>query len=314
MAVKKAAPKSARSKATTPKSARSTATTLKSAMSKATTPKKSTVKSVVKKSTAKKSAVKKSAVKKSVAKKVTTKPPKKAALKATTRKKAVSKPAKKATSKGARSKATTKKVAETIVIPEAPILASRNARLEIVSTPLAATPAPILAPVTPAPVPAAQPQKPGASNRVIFAVVVGIILLGVIVWAKGNNSNSANKPIATPTATSTPSATPTPTPSDTAETLTAHEAPQGVVAHYTSTGATIFWKAPTALQGLSGYNVEISVSNGPWKLISTVPATQLSLDVTKENGNGWTSFKVSSVYTDSETVAAKAFGLPGTYS
>ena len=295
MAVKKAASKSARSKAPTAKATRSKATTPKRAVSKA-----STVKKVAKKSTVKKSAVKKSA-------------PKSARSKATTPKNARSKAT---TSKGARSKATTKKVAESIVIPEAPILASRNARVEIVSTPMAAAPAPILTPAVPTPASAAPPQKPGASNRVIFAVVVGIILLGLIVWAKGQNSNSASKATTTPTATatSTPSVTPTPTPSDTAETLTAHEAPQGVVAHYTSTGATIFWKAPTALQGLSGYNVEISVSNGPWKLISTVPATQLSLDVTKENGNGWTSFKVSSVYTDSETVAAKAFGLPGTYS
>ena len=256
-------------------------------------------KSTVKKSAVKKSAVKKSAVKKSVAKKA---PAKKATVKKSTAKKATTK------------KSAARRVTETIVIPEAPILASRNARVEIVSTPMPAAPAPTLTPTVSAP--AAQAQKPGASNRVIFAVVVGIILLGLIVWAKGHNSNSASKATTTPTATSTPtpSVTPTPTPSDTAETLTAHEAPQGVVAHYTTTGATIFWKAPTALHGLSGYNIEISVSNGPWKLISTVPATQLSLDVTKQNGNGWTSFKVSSVYTDSETIAAKSFGLPGTYS
>ena len=306
MAVKKAAPKSARSKAPTPKATRSKATTPKRATSKATT-----VKKVAKKSTVKKSAVKKSAVKKSVAKK--------AVVKKSTSKKVATKPTKKSTSKKvATKKSAVKRVAEAIVIPEAPILASRNPRVEVVSAPMPPAPAPILAPAVPVAVPAAQPQKPGASNRVIFAVVVGIILLGLIVWAKGHNSNSASKAVTTPaaTSTSTPSTTPTPSPapSDTAETLTAHEAPQGVVAHYTPTGATIFWKAPTALQGLSGYNVEISVSNGPWKLISTVPATQLSLDVTKENGNGWTSFKVSSVYTDSETVAAKAFGLPGTYS
>ncbi len=290
MAVKKATAKKSVAKKAAAKSTRSKATTPKKAAAKATTVKKSTVKKVAKKST-----VKKSVAKKAVVKKV-------ARSKATTTKKAATK------------KSAVRKVAETIIIPEAPILASRNARVEIVSTPMAAAPAPILTPAVSAP--AAAPQKSGASNRVIFAVVVGIILLGVIVWAKGHNSNSASKATTTPTATatSTPSVTPTPTPSDTTETLTAHEAPQGVVAHYTQTGATIFWKAPTALQGLSGYNVEISVSNGPWKLISTVPATQLSLDVTKANGNGWTSFKVSSVYTDSETVAAKAFGLPGTYS
>ena len=307
MAVKKATAKKSVAKKAAPKNPRSKVTTPKSATSKATTPKKSTVKKV-----AKKSPVKKSTVKKSVARKAAPKNPR---SKATTRKKAVSKTLKKATTKKAATrKSAAKKVAETIVIPEAPILASRNARVEIVSTPMVAAAAPILAPVSAAPVSAGQPQKPGASNRVIFAVVVGIILLGLIVWAKGHNSNSANKPTTAPSATTTPSSTPTPTPSDTAVTLTAHEAPQGVVAQYTTTGATIFWKAPTALTGLSGYNVEISMSNGPWKLISTVPATQLSLDVTKQNGNGWTSFKVSSVYTDSKTVAAKAFGLPGTYS
>ncbi len=299
MAVKKATAKKSvakkvAKKASVKKAAKKSAVK-KSAVKKSAVKKSAVKKSAVKKSAVKKSAVKKSAVKKSAVKKAAPKTPR---SKTTTRK-----------------KATTKKVAETIVIPEAPILASRNARVEIVSTPMPAAPAPILTPVVPAAVPAAQPQKPGASNRVIFAVVVGIILLGLIVWAKGHNSNSTTtKPTTTPTATATPSDTPTPTPSDTAQTLTAHEPPQGVVAHYTTSGATIFWKAPTALTGLSGYNVEISVSNGPWKLISTVPATQLSLDVTKENGNGWTSFKVSSVYTDSQTVAAKAFGLPGTYS
>ncbi|MFZ2227410.1 MAG: hypothetical protein WA090_02735 [Candidatus Nanopelagicaceae bacterium] len=71
---------------------------------------------------------------------------------------------------------------------------------------------------------------------------------------------------------------------------------------------------PNAAEGLTGYNVEISLSNGPWKLISTVPASQHYLDVTKENTTGWTSFRVSSVYSDGEATPAKAFGLPGTYS
>jgi hypothetical protein len=96
--------------------------------------------------------------------------------------------------------------------------------------------------------------------------------------------------------------------------IAAHAVPQGVVAHYTASGATIFWTAPTATEGLTGYNIEISVNSGAWKLIATVPATQLSQDVTKVNSNSWTSFKVSSVYSDSVVTSAKAFGLPGTYS
>jgi DnaK suppressor protein len=284
-AVKKSAPKKAASRATT---------------TKKTTAKKTTVK----KTTAKKASVKKSAVKKT-------------AKKAVAKKAAVKRPAKKAVKRIA-----SKKGVETIVIPEAPIAAQRSARVEIVSTPAPVSVASTQSTTPPHPPVSAEirpvPQKPGASSRVIFAVVVGIILLGLIVWAKGNNSNSNAKPTPTPTATTsatpTDSASPTPSATETSANITAHEAPQGVVAHYTASGATIFWKAPTAVDGLTGYNVEISVSNGPWKLISTVPATQLSLDVKKVSTAGWTSFRVSSVYSDSQTVSAKAFGLPGTYS
>jgi hypothetical protein len=268
----------------------------KKSVSKKAAPKKATAakKPVAKKSAAKKSAAKKSAVKKSAVKKAT---PKKSVAKKRAKRMAP------------------KKSVEAIVIPEAPISASRSARVEIISTP---TPVPVIIPA--APTTPTQVKKPGASGRVVFAVVVGIIILGLIVWAKGNNSNSVDKALATPTASTTPtasateSASPTPSASDTSAVLTAHSAPQSVVAHYTSTGATIFWKAPTAVDGLSGYNVEISVSNGPWKLISTVPVAQLSLDVKKVSASGWTSFRVASVYVDSQTVAARAFGLPGTYS
>jgi hypothetical protein len=276
---------------------------------------KATKKSAPKKATSKATTVKKATAKKSAVKKTV----KKAAIKTSVAKKAaVKKTAKKAVTR----RDPVKKAVEAIVIPEAPIAAQRSARVEIVTTPAPLTvgSAPSL-PVTPPPaagLPSSAEKKPGASGRVVFAVVVGIILLGLIVWAKGHNSNPVAKPSATPmaTASATPSntASPTPTPSDTSATITAHEPPQGVVAHYTSTGATIFWKAPTAVDGLTGYNIEISVSNGPWTLISTVPVAQLSLDVKKESTSGWTSFKVSSVYSDSQTVAAKAFGLPGTYS
>lgn len=281
----------------------------KAAKKKVAASKKSASKKVApKKAAATKKPVAKKTARKAVAKKAVA--PKKAAKKTakkqvTTRKKAVAKKAIK--------RIAPMKSVDTIVIPEAPIPGSRSARVEIVSTP---SPAPVIIPATPT-MPA-QVKKPGASGRVVFAVVVGIIILGLIVWAKGNNSDSTAKPTPSPTASATATATdtasPTPSASDTSAVLTAHAAPQGVVAHYTATGATIFWKAPTAVAGLSGYNIEISVSNGPWKLISTVPAAQFSLDVKKENASGWTSFKVASVYEDSMTVAAKAFGLPGRYS
>lgn len=299
MAVKKAtAKKSAAKKAAVKKS------TPKKAVRKASPSKKA----VAKKAVARKSAVKKSAVKKSAGKKAVAK-------KTVARKSTVKKSAKKTLKK-----TSAKKAVETFEVPEAPISAQRAARVEIVTTPAPAFIAPLpIAPVLPLAAVATSPnaqKKQGASGRVVFAVVVGIILLGLIVWAKGHNSNSSAKATPTATASVTPTESPTPEPSasDTTVAIANHEAPQGVVAHYTSTGATIYWKAPSAVDGLSGYNVEISVSNGPWKLISTVPAAQLSLPVKKVSSSGWTSFRVSSVYTDSETSSAKAFGLPGTYS
>ncbi|MBI3429986.1 MAG: hypothetical protein HY050_08040 [Actinobacteria bacterium] len=288
--------------------------------------KKATAKrSVAKKAVAKKSARRKAPAKKSVAKKSTVKwsAVKKAAVKKAAVKKAAVKKA--AVKKAAVKKAAVKKAAvkkstvERIVIPEAPIT-TRTSRVEIVSTPTPA-PAPAPAPVTiPASTQAIIPvKKQGASGRVIFAVVVGLVILGLIVWSQANSKkdNGANPlpsatSTATPTASETPSAMPSATESSAA--LAAHEAPQGVVAQYTPSGATIFWKAPAAIDGLTGYNIEISLSNGPWKLISTVPTSQLSLDVQKDSTTGWTSFKVSSVYSDSIITPAKAFGLPGTYS
>jgi len=91
-------------------------------------------------------------------------------------------------------------------------------------------------------------------------------------------------------------------------------APVGIVAHYTAAGATIFWYPATGATGLTTYNIEASSSGGPFKLIATVPATQLSLDVTKSSTSGWTSFKISAVYSDGATVAGKVFGLPGQFA
>jgi hypothetical protein len=93
-----------------------------------------------------------------------------------------------------------------------------------------------------------------------------------------------------------------------------HAAPTGIVAHYTSTGATIFWQPATGATGITNFNVEIASNGGAWKLISTVPASQLSLGVTKGASDGWCSFRVSAVYSDGTVVAGKVFGLPGQYS
>lgn len=280
----------------------------------------------VKKATAKKSVAKRPAAKKSTSKKATVRKKmvtkksvtKKSAAKKSPAKKAVTKKSavKKSTSKkSAAKKAPAKRAARPIdkfVVPPVPVSSlSRPARVEVSTVPAPVhVPAP---PLLPSPV-----KKQGASGRVVFAVVVGIFVLGLIVWARAHNPNTDGVATPTPSALApgglkSPSPTPTPSATPTVV-ITAHSAPQGVVAHYTTPGATIFWSAPVAVEGLTGYNIEISISNGPWKLISTVPATQTSLDVGKANSTGWTSFRVSSVYADSQITSAKAFGLPGTYS
>jgi hypothetical protein len=107
----------------------------------------------------------------------------------------------------------------------------------------------------------------------------------------------------------------TPTPSSATTASTASDlAPVGIVAHYTASGATIFWYPAPGATGLTTYNIEASSSGGAFKLIATVPATQTSLDVTKDGSTGWTSFKISAVYSDGNTVAGKVFGLPGQFA
>jgi hypothetical protein len=66
--------------------------------------------------------------------------------------------------------------------------------------------------------------------------------------------------------------------------------------------------------GLSNYNVEIRSNGGAWKLISTVPSSQLSIDITKGDAAGWSSFRISSVYSDGQVIGGKVFGLPGQYA
>ena len=69
-----------------------------------------------------------------------------------------------------------------------------------------------------------------------------------------------------------------------------------------------------AVTGLTNFNVEVSSNGGAWKLISTVPASQFSLDVTKTDTKGYVSFRISSVYKDGTVVAGKVFGLPGQFA
>jgi hypothetical protein len=151
----------------------------------------------------------------------------------------------------------------------------------------------------------------------MFAVILGIVILAVAVIAKGSSTDDEATTV-TPTPAASESTMPTESASPAASSapLAAHEAPIKIVAHYTASGATVFWKAPaTATEGITGYNLELRAGNsGEWKLVATVPATQFSQDITKTDATGWAQVKVSTVYSDGEVVAGKIFGLPGSWA
>jgi len=267
--------------------------------------KKSTTKRVVKKASKKAPAKKKAVAKKSVAKKSTAK--KAVAKKAVAKKSAAKKSAKKTTKKVAK-----KSSASTIVVPPVPRGGiSTSSRVNVTTTP--------------APVKSAQASKPsvapkqGTSKTVLSAVVVGIILLAIIVWSQSGSKNDdgampAPSMSAEPTAEATPSTSASAESSATA-TVAAVEAPSKFVALNSADGLTLRWIAPTATDGLTGYNVEIRANGkGDWNVIATVPANQLTQSVTKSDTTGWTQFRVTSVYADGQTASAAVFGIAGVFA
>ena len=258
--------------------------TAKKSVAKKKTAKKVTAKRVAKKSTAKKAVAKKSAVKKKTAKKAVAK-------KSAVKKKSV----KKAPAKRASKKAAVKVVA--------PIAVTTTPATPVISKPVALAPKPVAAP------------KQGASGRVIFLVIIGIVLLAMIVWSKSKNGSDDG---ASPTPSISQSATPTEsasaTPTETAAAVTTVEAPTKFVALKSATGLTLRWIAPMAMTGLTGYNVEIRAKGaGDWVIIATVPADQLTQSVSKSGDAGWTQFRVTSVYSDGQVASATAFGIPGEF-
>jgi len=250
--------------------------------------KKAAAKKAVKKSTAKKKTTAKRVVKKSVAKKSAKKAPAKRVAKKT---------AKKAPAKRAVKKRTSKVSASRISVPPVPLTSSR--------------PAPVTSPIAPKPIAA---PKQGASNRVVFAVVVGIVLLAAIVWSKsGSNGDDAAAPAPSISQSAEPTQTASASPSATTA-VAAVEAPSKFVALKSADGLNLRWIAPTATDGLTGYNVEIRANgSGDWTTIASVPATQLTQAVTKSGDAGWTQFRVSSVYSDGQTAPAAVFGIPGEF-
>lgn len=241
------------------------------------TAKKSVKKSTGKKSSAKK-AVKKSAARKSVAKKAT---------------------AKRAVKKSAAKKRAT----SSISIPPVPV-SSRTA-----------TPASRPAVTAPSSTPRAVEKKSGSGNRVVLAVVIGIVLLGAIVLSQGKEGDDkgAAPKIPAQTESAAPSASDSASPSESAMASGNGAAPLGIVAHYTNDGATIFWKESEVTDGLKGYSIETRSNGGTWNKIADVEKGTLKYDIKVTDTAGWMSFRISSVYTDGQVVAGKVFGLPGQY-
>jgi len=261
-------------------------------------------------------AVKKTA--KKTAKKAVKKTAKKVTAKKVTAKRAVKKSAAKKTVKKAAKRAT-KKSSTTFIVPPVPTGAVRPGVKTVSTTPAPAVAKSLAANSSKV---AGTPAK-NSSNRVVLTVLAGIIVLALVVVSRNASSTKSATTEPTPSASSATSSmpeasAPASAPASTAATPSApsagHAAPQGIVAHYTATGATIFWMAPSDATGISNYNVEISANGGTWKLISTVPTSQLSMDITKGDTAGWSSFRVSSVYSDGTVVGGKVFGLPGQYA
>jgi hypothetical protein len=279
-------------------------------------------KAPVKKKTAAKKVVKKvakkaPAKKKAAAKKVTKKAParkKAAAKKAPAKKKAAAKKvAKKAP---ARKKAAAKKStsASKIVIPPVPLGGSKSAsRVNVTTMPT---------PVKAAPAKPSAAPKQGTSPRVLIAAIVGIALLAVIVISRPASNNDEAAPAATPSVSESAApemseaATPEASQSATAEAVAAVEVPGRFIGNWkdaTKSVMVITWKAPAATAGLTGYKFEVRSGMGEWKEAGMLPATQLSVELTKGSTDGSTSFRVSSVYSDGQIATAKAFGFAGQF-
>ena len=230
-------------------------------------------------------------------------------------KKAVKKVAKKSVAKRTVKKTTKKAVkrtaasaASTFKVPAVPTRATTTKRIssEPVQTKAVG--------ITPA---KSAPAKDKTASRTFITILAGVVLIALLVVSRnGSDSNKSDTEAkATPEASSSQSAMEQKSPAASPEAeSTGHGAPQGIVAHYNSKGATIYWNAPAETEGISNYQIEIASNGGEFKVASTVPASQLSLDIAASDTTGWCSFRVSTVYSDGKVIAGKVFGLPGQWS
>ena len=246
-------------------------------------------KRVAKKAVAKKRVVKKSAAKKTAAKRVVKKTAKRVAKKAV---------AKKRVAKKAPAKRVAKKAAVRVAAPRVAV-----STVQAAPKPVALAPKPVAAP------------KQGTSGRVIFLVVAGIVILAAIVMSQsGDESDDGATPAPSISQSAEPTESATAEPTEPAAPVAAVEAPSKFVALKSADGLKLRWIAPMATDGLTGYNVEVRANGaGDWMVIATVPADQLTQNVTKSGDVGWTQFRVTSVYSDGQSASATVFGIPGEF-
>lgn len=268
--------------------------------------KKSAAKKTVAKKTAKKTVVKKSAAKK-VAKKSTVK--KSAAKKSTTKKSAVKK------------SAARKKASSAVVIP--PVPAIGGARVNVSTTPAPNTPRTSAPAAKPAPAAKSAPAKSNSSSKVLFAVLLGILLVGAIVVSNsGKDSDDAAMPAPVATESAAPEAeatqeaeateeTPAPTP---ISGDTTGEAPSRFIGNWKDSSKSVMvitWKAPAG--DVKGYAVETRANLGEWKVVSELSATTFGAEFAKSSTDGSTSFRVSAIYQDGSRGVATPFGFAGQF-
>ena len=279
----------------------------KKAAPKKSTAKKSAVKKAVKKSPAKKTAAKKKTVKKSAVKKTAAKKKvvKKSAAKKTTAKK-----------KTVKKSAVRKSSASQVVIPPVPSVGSSNgsSRVNVSTTPAAATPRP----ASKAPSTSKPAAKSQGSTKVLFAVLVGILLIGAFVIS-GSDKDGDDAPAPVPAVTETPEASAAP--EETMEATepaepaaTTGEAPSRFIGNWKDSSKSVMvitWKAP--MGDVTGYKVETRSNLGEWKVVSEVSATTYSAEFAKGATDGSTSFRVSAVYADGTLGVATPFGFAGQF-
>ena len=283
----------------------------KKAAPKKTTAKKSTAKKVVKKSSAKKTA-KKTVVKKSAAKKVA----KKTTAKKTTAKKTT---AKKTTAKKAVKKSAARKnVASQVVIPPVPAIGGDRVNVSTTPAPAAPRTSATASKAAPSSKPAAGSSS-SSSSKILFAVLLGILVIGaIIVSTSGNDSDEASTPAPVATESAAPEtsepAMVEETPATAVPADTTGEAPTRFIGNWKDSSKSVMvitWKAPAG--DVTGYAVETRANLGDWKVVSEVSATTYAAEFAKTSTEGSTSFRVSAVYADGSLGVATPFGFAGQF-